>query len=325
MTKKLSYLIETFIFVVLLCISVILAVDKRYAIAVTKGITLWASCVLPALFPYLFINTLLSSLKVTGKISSFLSPVTTKLFNVSGHVGYAFFISVISGYPIGAKTVSDLREKGLLGDAESIRASALCPTSSPTFLLGSVGNLMFKDSRFGCFLFLSHLISAILIGIIFSFYKRQEKPLSAKTLPLPNKINNVLYESTYTSVISVLVVGGLITIFYLLTELLLNLQLLNPLFYLFTLIFKNPELAKSIVLGCFECTKGLSTLALAKRSILSLPIASFICSFGGLSIIAQSLSYLKKAKIKTAPFILSKIISAVISFLVSLILSVIFI
>jgi sporulation integral membrane protein YlbJ len=234
-------------------------------------------------------------------------------------------MSVISGYPVGAKTISDLKEKGVIADTESVRASALCSTSSPVFLIGSVGSIMFRDSRFGLLLFFSHLITAILIGVIFSFYKRKDKPIKTSTLAVNStKINNVLYESAYSSVISVLVVGGIITIFYLLTEVLFSLGVLSPFIKLLTIILQNEQLAKSIILGLFECTKGLSTLATLPINILTLPIASFICSFGGLSVIAQSVAYLKKAKIKTAPFILSKIISAVISFLVALLLSLIF-
>ncbi|MBQ8426301.1 MAG: hypothetical protein IJX16_00885 [Clostridia bacterium] len=324
MTKKLSAIFEFILFCTLLFFSLLFAVDKRYSYATLNGISLWACSVLPALFPYFFITSILSALKVTGKLSAFLSPVTTALFNVSGSVGYAFFLSVISGYPVGAKTVCDLKEKGVIGEAESVRASALCSTSSPVFLMGSVGSIMFKNSRFGLLLFLAHLITAIIVGLIFSFYNRKEKPSKIKNTFAPSKIDNILYESAYSSVISVLVVGGLITVFYILTEVLLNLNILTPIINLLTLVIKDEKIAKSMVLGLFECTKGLSALSETTGSFFTLPIASFLCSFGGLSVIAQSLAYLKKAKIKTAPFILSKIISAVISFLVASFLSLIF-
>lgn len=324
MTKKLTNFFEFILFCVLLFCSLLFAVDKRYSLATLNGISLWACSVLPALFPYFFITTILSALKVTGKLSCFLSPLTLRLFNVSGSVGYAFFLSVISGYPVGAKTVADLKERGVIGEVESVRASALCSTSSPVFLIGSVGNIMFKSRQFGLLLFSAHLLSAIFIGFIFSFYKRKDKPLKIKTDFSRNKIDNVLYESAYNSVISVLVVGGLITVFYILTEILLNLNILTPIIKLLALAVKDEQIAKSVVLGLFECTKGLSSLSVSNQNFFILPIASFICSFGGLSILAQSLAYLKKAKIKTAPFILSKIISAVISFILASLLSLVF-
>ena len=322
--KKLKPFFEFVLFFLLLSISILLAVDKRYSIAVVDGIKLWFACVMPALFPYFFITTILSSLKVTGKISNLLTPVTTRLFGVSGCVGYAFVMSLISGYPVGARTVADLREKALISESESVRASALCSTSSPTFLIGSVGNLMFKNASFGLLLFLSHIITAVLTGIIFSFYKRKSRPFKTRYSAPDSTIDNVLYESAYSSVMSVLVVGGLITIFYLLTEILLSLKVLQPIIFLVSSIVKDEQVSKSIVLGLIECTKGLSTLSTAKFCVFTLPLASLICSFGGLSVITQSLAYLKKAKIKTAPFILSKIISAVLSFFVALLFSLLF-
>lgn len=324
MSNKLRNFFEFIIFGFLMFVSIILALDKRYSTATLNGIMLWATIILPSLFPYFFITFIFSSLKLTGKISSFLSPFTRVLFNVNGSVGYAFFMSLISGYPIGAKTVADLKEQGAISDTECIRASALCSTSSPMFLIGSVGSLMFKNSLFGMLLFLTHILSIILIGMIFSFYKKNDKPTKSKSLLINNKIDNILYNGVYSSVISALIVGGIITVFYLLTEILLNLNLLSPIINLFALLTNDKDIAKSLVLGAFECTKGLTSLSLTEQNILTLPIASFICSFGGLSVIAQSLACLKKAKIKTAPFIFSKIISAVISFFIALFFSVIY-
>ena len=59
-------------------------------------------------------------------------------------------------------------------------------------------------------------------------------------------------------------------------------------------------------------------------SFFSLPIASFIVGFGGLSVILQSIAYLKKAKIKTAPFLFGKILTAFVNFIVGFIINVIF-
>ena len=66
------------------------------------------------------------------------------------------------------------------------------------------------------------------------------------------------------------------------------------------------------------------SLSIGGITALSLPIASFVCGFGGLAVIAQSLAYLKKAKIKTAPFLFAKLTHAVLSTVYSVILSFLF-
>ena len=137
-------------------------------------------------------------------------------------------------------------------------------------------------------------------------------------------IDNVLYNSAYSAVISTFVVGAIITIFYLLTQILYDLNILSPIVNAMSLLLGDENLAQGVVFGLFECTKGLKTLSLSSITYLSLPIACSLCSFGGLSVTCQSLSYLKKAKIKIAPFILSKIVSAIISFVIGIIFSLLF-
>ncbi len=320
MKKSIYNFFELTIFALFVFLSLVLAIGRDYSGAVIDGIKLWFICVLPSLFPYFFITAVLSALSVTSKITKLFSPLTQKVFKVNGAVSYAFFMSFISGYPIGAKLVSELREKNIITPTESVRASALCSTSSPMFMLGTVGGIMFNSPAFGLGLFVCHILATLCCGFIFSFYKRNDKPTDGNGLNFCQKVDNLLYESAYSSVISCLTVGGLITLFYLLTEILLSLNILTP----FINLGGNEYYSGGIVLGLFECTRGLKELSLGGIKFLSLPIATFICSFGGLSVIMQSIAFLKKAKIKTAPFFLAKILSAVLGFVFAVAYTMIF-
>ena len=312
MIKRKIGFYDFLIFLSFIACAIILALNKSMPRLVMQGVLLWAGCVMPSLFPFMFITNILSSLKTTNKLARFIAPFTKKVFRVSGAVGYAYFCSLISGYPVGAKTVCDLKEKGYLNDAESVRASIFCSTSSPAFMLISVGVVMFNQVKLGVLLLITHILSAFITGYAFSFYKRKEKPYD-KILTY-TKPQDVFYQSVYSAVISVLIVGGIITLFYLLTELLEYYKILVPLIRL----LGNGNFSKGIVFGLFECTKGLNALSNGTICFFTLPTCAFLCGFGGLSIIMQSVIYLKKAKIKTAPFILSKIVCAVISFVLAM-------
>ena len=169
MTKLLNSFLEPLIFILLVAISIFLALSSTISSAVLSGINLWFACVLPSLFPFFIVTACFSYLKITGRLCSKLTPLTSRLFNVNGLVGYAFFMSIISGYPMGAKVVSDLKNTNALSNSESVRAVALCSTSSPMFLISSVGTFMFNSTPFGTCLFISHLLSALCVGFIFSF------------------------------------------------------------------------------------------------------------------------------------------------------------
>ena len=323
MVKKINTFLSITFFLCLICLSLILSLGKGFSALTLQGINLWLSLILPAMFPYFFITAILSSLSITSKISNKFSPLTKRLFNTSGACGYAFFMSLIAGYPIGAKIVCDLREKNVISQSEAIRASAFCSTSSPMFLISSVGSIMFNNTTFGLVLFISNVISAIMVGIIFSYYKKSDKP-SATPYITNQKIDNILYESAYSSVISVLVVGAIITVFYILSSILFRFNILSPIINFLSLILGNYNTSKALTFGLIESTQGLKLLSTLPITSLTLPLCAFICGFGGISIIMQSIAYLKKAKIKTAPFIKAKLLCAVLNFLITFIICLIF-
>lgn len=304
-------------FVLLVFFALLLSTGK-YAYAVTDGVKLWAGYVLPSFLPYLFITAILSSLSVTFKIFGKFSFITRKLFNVNGCAGYAFFMSAISGYPTGALVTANLKESGLLSENEAETCAILSSTSSPAFTIGVVGNLMFKNAMFGVLLYAANIICAIITGMIF---RRKENRNDKTSLPVLKTETKSFYDVTYSSVISVLVVGGVIAVFYVLSEILFSLKILSPAVSLFSFLFQNETLGTGFTFGLLEFTRGLKIIGEVKISYLSLPLAAFLCGFSGLSAILQSLAYLKRAKIKTARFLLSKTVHAVLSFLLSLIFS----
>lgn len=340
---------EFSLFTVFVAAAVLLAASGKGAEFALQGIKLWAAVVLPSLFPYFFVSAILTRLKITERLALTFSPVYRKVFKVSGIVSYAFFLSVISGYPVGAKIVSDLRKNGLLDEDEGVRAAALCSTSSPSFLIAAVGSAAFGSARLGIALTACHIVSAVCTGVIFSFYKSKKSRGSSaaassvseskstektgfngqnsdKNAGSAGKIpsgaggtDNLLYECAYNSVVSILVVGGLIVLFSVLTSLLDFYGVFKPFVAALAEIFGSETLAEGIIYGAFECTGGITRLAATGISKGAFAVAAGMCGFGGLSVIAQSLAYLSGAKIKAAPFLLSRVAAAALNFLFALI------
>ena len=317
-----SNLKDVFIFLLLIFLGVTISVSARFSNSFIDGVILWFTAILPALFPYLFLTTILATLKSTAKITSALTKPFNKIFNVGGTISYAFLMSVISGYPMGAKITCDLYEKGFLSKTETMRAFCFCSTSSPVFTISCVGNAMFKNPLFGLALFIVHLVSSIIVGYIFSFYKRMDRPKNARIQS--TNVDNVLYESIYSSVLGALIVCGFIGIFYLVTDVLTSFGVLNPIINLLTKITGDKNLSSGVVVGLLEYTKGVKIISSGGISVLTLPFISALLGFGGLSIIMQSVAFIKKAKLKTAPFLIAKLLCAVLSFIIGLIVSLLF-
>lgn len=322
MIKKTNFFYQAFFCVILLLFILMLTLWQGYFDAVKGGFLLWLTVIAPSMFPYLIITSILSGMPFLEYFFDKLTPISKKLFNTNGLTLYAFFMSIICGYPVGASIISNLKNKNLISEAEAERASIFCSTSSPTFTILCVGKLMFQSVKLGLLLYIINVSVAILSGILTRNYRKNEPITTPSIRSEKGKIN--FYDCVYDSVISTLVVGGIITFFYILTEMLYSMSFLVPLTSLVSRLINNKTIGKGVVFGLFECTKGLSVLSSDKISLLSLPFCAFICGFGGISVIMQSIAFLKTAKIKTARFLSFKILHAVLGFIFGLILTLLF-
>ncbi len=314
---------KIFLRAVCACVCVFLIViiafqPEIYLKSAFAGIKLWATVVLPSLLPFFFLTTLASSLGITSAIAKLLGKPFSILFRQSGVCSYAFLMSVLSGYPIGAKIIADLKENGLITADEATRAGALCSTSGPLFIVGSVGVGMFADKRAGALILVSHILAACVCGLIFRFYGKS-KPSAAKSLAVKPKVDNILYDCAYSAVISVAVVGGFICVFFVLSDVFYNFRLLLPIELLLKPLIGG-QLAQGVALGTIECTRGCLTLSAAGINRLSLSLSCALVSFGGLSVVIQSLAFLGKAKANAGIFVLSKILQSVVGFIICFLL-----
>ncbi|MBO5713523.1 MAG: hypothetical protein J6R88_04930 [Clostridia bacterium] len=308
------------VFIILIMTAIIIYPD-RFIESALNGLKLWCFSVLPSLLPFFFLTALLTGLQIFCAVFSKFDKPMRKIFNLSGASFYAFFISVISGYPVGSRTVTDLYLANAISEGESKRASVLASTSGPLFIIGAIGTATFNNKFYGFILFAVHVASALLTALTFKNYG--DKPFNKLQTLSFAKTDNLLYESVYSSVISVLMVGGFISIFYVLSDVLFYFNALTPLSYVFNLLLKpftTLNLGEGFISGLIECTKGCHLLSKQGVTPLTLSLTSFLISFGGLSIIMQSLTYLNKCKIKSSFFILAKIIQGTYSFILSLII-----
>ena len=89
--------------------------------------------------------------------------------------GFAFTMGLISGYPVGAKIVSDFREKRLITKDEGERLLCFTNNSGPLFILSTVGIALFGDTKTGLLLLLTHILACITVGIILGRISKKDK------------------------------------------------------------------------------------------------------------------------------------------------------
>ena len=158
--------------------------------AARRGLLLWAGTVLPALLPFFFLTSLLSSAGIAESLSRGADRPMNVLFRQSGVSFFVFLTSILSGYPVGAKMTAELCKKGILSRSEGTRTACLCSTSGPLFVIGSVGTALFGDKRIGVAIYLSHLLAALGCGFVFRFYG---EPPGKKTFPHERNVRQTSY------------------------------------------------------------------------------------------------------------------------------------
>lgn len=278
----------------------------RYMQACLDGVNLWAACVLPSTLPFLFLTGLFTRLGYVNRLSKTFAPATAAIFRLPGVSGYCLLMSFLSGYPVGAKTLSDLKEIGAASPSEATKMSVLCSTSGPLFILGSVGMGMFSDGKIGIILLAAHFAAVLLSGAAFRFYKTVP---AREYLPALKRADNVLYDCMYSSVLSVLCVGGFIAVFYTLSVMLSDRQVLTPLSAGLSALGVPAETAEGFARGLVEMTGGCRALA-GTPSPLNVAGCAFLITFGGISILFQQAVYLKKAGVKMRFFLPAKLLQA---------------
>lgn len=310
------YFLSAIVFILLICI---LTNPIKYNASVLEGITLFFVAVFPGLFPFMFLTKLLTSLGAVKKISTRFSPITKFLFNTHGISSYVFLMSIISGYPIGAKLISDLYCNKIITQEDAKKMCSFCTTSGPIFIIGSVGITMFGSAKVGIIIYISHIVSSILCGIVCSGKRRsQNQSITLTQSALPD---NILASTMTNTIESILLVGAYITIFFLFADILTDIGLLHGISMALNKIlsiFGIEGLSDGIVGGLLEVTRGCKILS-RSHNIYAVCFACSCISFSGFSIIMQSMSFLKKCKIKTLYLILVKCLHCVISFICCLI------
>lgn len=262
--------------------------------------------IIPSLFPFFICSGLFSGLGFAKGCSKNLSPLMRPLFGIPGSGAIALVLGVVSGYPMGAVCAADLYRTGECTKTEAERMLAFCNNAGPLFVIGVVGCGFFKSKEIGYYLYVSHIASAILTGMIFRFYQgKREKciPMLTEGTDIKNKnIAMVIGNVFDNSISSILKVCAFVVIFSIFAKTLPDGKF------------------KPIIHSLFEITGGIESLAGMKTELVfKLVITSFVLALSGVSIVLQVSSVIQPHGISIMPYVKGKItqgsISAVFTYL----------
>lgn len=314
MTKVKS---KIFTLVILLAITLFIVSPKNCMQATSNGIKVWLINVVPALFPFFILTKIIILLNQTS--IPVLDKFTNKFFKTN-NAGLVYFLSLLSGYPVGAKLISGYYESGAINKETATKMFGFCSTSGPMFIIGTVGIGIFQDVKIGYILLISHVIGSFLNGIL---YRGKNIPQNNfKTCISKSSLNEIMFDS----INSILMVGGYIIFASVVIELLKLSSILTIITKLICIIpgFDSVTVY-SFLCGVIEITNGLILLGNTAISMqLKVILASIIIALSGICIMLQSSAFLNKIGIKKRTLLVQKLTQSVLTGLVTMCLVFVF-
>lgn len=311
----------------LLCLAAALLLwPSEVSHSVREGLGICGNVLIPSLFPFFVLSSLVVELGLAQYLGRLLQPVMGPLFRVNGCCAGALVLGWIGGYPVGARTAIALYESGQCGKTEAERLLAFCNNAGPAFILGVVGTGVFGSGRVGAALYLVHILASVLVGVVFRFYKPERAPrrvgsaIHIQAVPFPL----ALTRSVTSSAASLLNLCAFVLFFAVLLRCLVLSQLLPTLSGLLALLFSPLGVtqpgAQKLLTGVLELSSGVLSLTGDAPLPRSLALAAFLMGWAGLSVHCQVLSFLGDSGLSVRPYFCGKLLHGLLSALLSTLL-----
>lgn len=310
----------------LLCCALAMVLrPKEISAAVQDGMELCYNVIIPSLFPFFILTSLVISLGLAGYLGRLMEPIMRPLFRLSGACAAPLALGFIGGYPVGARAALTLYESGGCTKSEAERLLAFCNNSGPAFILGVVGAGVFGDTRVGLLLCLVHALASLCVGLVFRFYGDRSAPLSRAPLPIRAQRFSVAFTSSVKGAISsTLSICAFVMCFTVLIRLAFLSGILPALAALLGKLFAplgfTEAWAQRLLTGILELSSGVWTLTGEGSLSGRVSMGAFLLGWAGISVHCQVLSFLGESELSPRAYLGGKLLHGIFSALLTALL-----
>lgn len=275
--------------IILVILVILLLLYLLNSSLIIKSILDYTNLFLKKLFPVSFIFFIFSSLLLDYGLIELI----TAYLHLNGSTIYIALMSLVSGFPSGAKYTKDLLDKNLISVKTANYYITFTHFPNPLFILGSV-NTIIKDNKLTLLILASLISSNIITSIIL---KKGEIKKHQPTTNHPTKdFSKSLSIAIINSIKTIILIYGTSIFFYLIATILNHYLTLSTYPYI-------------LLNGLFDLTKGVFSTALISNEILRCLLIILFISMGGISIHMQVKGIITNTKIEYKYFLLGRIIS----------------
>jgi len=234
----------------------------------SQGLELCLKTVIPSLFPFFVLSTMLTS-TLTGMQISFLRPFGRLCGIPEG--GEALLISgFLGGYPVGAQVVASAYHAGQLTKKEAERLLVFCNNAGPAFIFGMVTTL-FPSQWMAWVLWGIHVAGAVFAAcLIPSDEKKAVDPPQGQPMSLAGSLN--------ASLRIMATVCGWVVLFRVILS------------FLNRWMGMLPVIAQVAITGLLELSNGCYDLSAVPDLSARFLLCAGMLAFGGLCVTMQTAS-----------------------------------
>jgi len=274
---------------VIFCL-IMVTLPEITADASKAAISLWLNAVVPTLFPFIIMANFIQRIGIIKRIPMGI---------------YPFLMALLSGYPMGARITADGYRSGYIDEHNLPCILSYSMITGPAFLVGAVGLSFFHSQTSGYILAVSHYVGALLNGLLYGGFYRNNSYIPAVKQGFDERYGEYLTDSILDGFKTIGIILAYIMMFMIGT----NLLQFSGLFRLM-----ERDYIAALLKGMLEMTVGCNALSSCQCDLVTkLVLSSFLVSFGGFSIMGQTMSMLKGCPIKFHQVMKMKVTHGIIS------------
>ena len=247
------------------------------------AIVIWANSIVPILLPFFIFADFIKRVGNPERL-----PLKV----------YPFVIAFMSGYPMGAKIVGDLTAGGCFTEEEGKHVLSYSLVTGPAFIIGTVGAFM-GNTGAAVAVAIAHYIGALLNGFIYRC-SAQTRCIScdrSRKVNVKARVNDGIGTDLHTQPKSYMesftasIIAGFKAMAVILAYLILFMIAMELMESLGVFRLLPGETWSAFAKGIIEMTVGANMIGICNITVgLKTALTAVIISFGGLSVIGQSVS-----------------------------------
>lgn len=294
--KKYAYMLYA-LSLIALCYAV-LSQPLETAFHVKSALRLCALTVIPSLYIYMVLASLMSELLICVRVQSRVSKLFSRIFNIEDVLLPVCIFGYIFGSPASTGAIGKLYSEGAVSKSGAQKAILITANCSSGFIL-SVLSALLSDAFMPALILTINILSSLTVYFLLfrekseNFTKVQYKKKSY------SRISDSFCTSLSQSGLQVIKMCGFIVFFYVISSMVTD-------------RITSSETASSFLKCFLEVSSGIISVSAVSCNI-SIVILSFATSFCGLSILLQIKSTASYYGLETKRLIFFKFLTSLVS------------